>query len=131
MASVRNRGSQVVLEMKINLASANFAEEGEFARRTGTFKLSDANVTDAKQQQSGFVVQLVVLISSSEVRISLSRGTKERLVPEEGLSRDPCALLPFCLRLRLRLCPTRVGSRHFFLLRVCVCPHTSCQLEGR
>lgn len=44
MASVCNRGGQVVLEMKINVASANFAEEGEFAHRTGTLKLSDANV---------------------------------------------------------------------------------------
>lgn len=41
---VCNRGSQVVLEMKINLASGDFAEEGEFACRSGTFKLSDANV---------------------------------------------------------------------------------------
>lgn len=38
--------------------------------------------------------------------MSFSRGVKERLVPEEGLSRGPCALLHLCLR----LCPTSVAE---------------------
>lgn len=81
------------------------AGKQDFACRSGTFK--HANVTDAKLQQSGSVVQPVALIRSSVARSWFSRHSKGRWMPEGELHTGPRPSL--CLS----FCPTHAASRHF------------------